>query len=106
MAQQQVDLERKLHLEVELQAEIVHQQMQQTNYRPLKKVFGDLEREIGELNQDFFSSDNAIKKVPKKKITNCSSRNGSKYSPTKLKARNFLTNVSYNRVKEVEEICY
>ena len=101
MAQQEVDLERKLRLEAELRTEIEHQQKQQTNYPPLKKVVDDLEREIGELNQDFFSSDNAVKKIPKKKIASCSS-NGSNYSPTKVKARNLLTNVSYTRVKEID----
>ena len=102
MAQQEVDLEQKLRLEAELQAEIIQQQMQQTNYPPLKKVVDDLEREMGGLNQDFFSSDNAVKKIPQKKITNCSSRKGSNYSPTKVKVKNFLTKVSYNRVKEVD----
>ena len=44
-----------------------------------------------ELNQDFSSSD---KVNQKKKI-----RKNNNYSPTKVKARNLLTNVSYNRIK-------
>ena len=40
-----------------------------------------------ELNQDIFSDDKAIKKG---------------YSSTKIKARNFLTNVSYNRIKATD----
>ena len=40
-----------------------------------------------ELNQDIFSGDKAIKKG---------------YSSTKIKARNFLTNVSYNRIKTTD----
>ena len=40
-----------------------------------------------ELNQDIFSDDKAIKKG---------------YSSTKIKARNFLTNVSYNRIKAAD----
>ena len=40
-----------------------------------------------ELNQDIFSDDKAIKKG---------------YSSTKIKARNFLTNVSYNRIKTTD----
>ena len=47
-----------------------------------------------ELNQDFSSSDNVVKLIPKKKM--CKNVN---YSPTKVKARNFLSNVSYNRIK-------
>ena len=47
-----------------------------------------------ELNQDFCSSDNVVKLIPKKKI-----RKNVNYSPTKVKARNFLMNVSYNRIK-------
>ena len=39
-----------------------------------------------ELNQDIFSDDKAIKN----------------YSSTKIKARNFLTNVSYNRITTVD----
>ena len=47
-----------------------------------------------ELNQDFSSSDNVVKLIPKKKMGK-----NVHYSPTKVKARNFLTNVSYNRIK-------
>ena len=47
-----------------------------------------------ELNQDFSSSDNVVKLIPKKKM-----RKNVNYSPTKVKVRNFLTNVSYNRIK-------
>ena len=47
-----------------------------------------------ELNQDFSSSDNVVKLIPKKKM-----RKNVNYSPTKVKARNFLTKVSYNRIK-------
>ena len=43
-----------------------------------------------ELNLDIFLSDNDIKKKEKK------------YSSTKVKARNFLTNVSYNGVKKID----
>ena len=43
-----------------------------------------------ELNQDFSSSDNVIKLIPKKKM---------RKSPTKVKTRIFLTNISYNRIK-------
>ena len=58
----------------------------------LKSITESLEREV---NQDFFSSNNVI--IPKKTIKK---RSFYKYSPTKVKARNFLTNISYNRVKD------
>ena len=58
---------------------------------PLQKVMDGLQKE---LNQDFSSSDNVVKLIPKKKM-----RKNVNYSPTKVKARNFLTNVSYNRIK-------
>ena len=47
-----------------------------------------------ELNRDFSSTDNVIELIPNKKM-----RKYVNYSPTKVKARNFLTNVSYNRIK-------
>ena len=45
-----------------------------------------------ELNLGIFSSDKVIEKKTKAEI--------SKYSSTKVKARNFLTNVSYNGIKD------
>ena len=60
---------------------------------PLKSITESLEKD---LNQDFFSSDNVI--IPKKTIKKRSSLNN--YSLTKVKARNFLRNISYNRVKD------
>ena len=53
-----------------------------------------------ELNQNIYSSNNVIKKIPKKEIKRVRSTNN--YSVRKVKARNFLTNVSYNRVKETD----
>ena len=60
----------------------------------LKNITESLEREV---NQDFFSSNSVIQKILKKEIKKRSFNN---YSPTKVKARNFLTNISYNRVKD------
>ena len=104
MAQQEIELnrEKKLRLEAELKNEINYQQNLSMGYPPLKKIVVDLEREIETLNQDFSSSDNAVKKIPKKDLKNIERKrdNGNNYSPTKVKARNFLTNVSYCRVKE------
>ena len=64
---------------------------------PLQKTMESPEKE---LNQNIYSSDNVIKKNPKKEITRVCSTNN--YSATKVKARNFLTNVSYDRVKEAD----
>ena len=61
---------------------------------PLKSIMKSLEKE---LNQDFFPSNNLI--IPKKKTIKKRS-SFINYSLTKIKARNFLTNISYSRVKE------
>ena len=58
---------------------------------PLQKTMDRLQKE---LSQDFSSSDNVVKLIPKKKM-----HKNLNYSPTKVKERNFLTNVSYNRIK-------
>ena len=89
MPQAQID-ERKQYLGEVQSAEV------RTN--PLQKVTDDLQKE---LYLGFFSDDNAVTKqtplIPKKKIR----RNlKSNYSTTKVKARNFLTNALYNRVKQ------
>ena len=97
MTQKQVDIQKLLELEQQEH----HQNFQVEESKtaavniqdPLAETMKSLERE---LNLDIFSSDNAIEK----KITkNQRSRSPSikKYSSTKVKARNFLTNVSYNR---------
>ena len=93
MTQAQIE-ENKRYLKEVQKAEIRSSQIS-----PLKKITDNLEKE---LNLGFFSNDNAVATqetllVPKKKIR----RNGkSNYSSTKVKARNFLTNVSYNRIKD------
>ena len=53
---------------------------------PLKSITESLEREV---NQDFFSSNNII--IPKRK--KIKKRSFNNYSLTKVKARNFLTNI-------------
>ena len=58
---------------------------------PLQKMMDGLQKE---LNRDFSSSNNVIELIPKKKM-----RKYVNYSSTKVKAINFLTNVSYNRIK-------
>ena len=87
MTQAQVDfqtllnLEEKRHLEeekIEKQSETV-----ESIPFPLEKTMSQLQ---DELNRDIFMDDKAIKN----------------YSSTKIKARNFLTNVSYNRITTVD----
>ena len=57
----------------------------------LQKTMDGLQKE---LNRDFSSSDNVIELIPKKRMQKYVN-----YSSTKVKARNFLANVSYNRIK-------
>ena len=76
-----LDLEEKRHLEeeiIETQSETV-----ESIPFPLEKTMSQLQ---DELNRDIFMDDKAIKN----------------YNSTKIKARNFLTNVSYNRITTVD----
>ena len=50
------------------------------------------------LNQDFSQDDNDVKKKKKKAAARALARK--KYSTTKIKARNFLTNIAYRRYKK------
>ena len=53
------------------------------------------------LNQDFFQDDNTIQKKQKRKISTKKPRKvKTPYSPTKIKARNYLSNISYSRICE------
>ena len=65
---------------------------------PLKDVLADMERDL-ELNRNFFLGNNVDREkiIPKKGMRK--NRNSKNYSPTKVKARNFLMNISYNRLK-------
>ena len=85
------------------QAQIVQMQ-KDLNYQqnPLAKIINDSEKEaLSQPNQDFSSNNNAVQKVPKKEMKKKRENN---YSTTKVKARNFLTNVSYFRVKDTDLI--
>ena len=91
MTQAQVDfqkllnLEQKRHLEEEEEevVEIEKSEIVESIPFPLEKTMSQLQ---DELNRDIFLDDKAIKN----------------YSSTKIKARNFLTNVSYNRITTVD----
>ena len=100
MTQQQVDLHKLLMLEQQQKnyqgLEIPEMITQQVNIQnPLLETVGALEKE---LNQDIYSSDNATHRIAKK--TQRSSYYVKKYSSTKVKARNFLSIASYNRIKK------
>ena len=77
MAQATVDFQNLLNLERER-----HLQEEELGEKTLETVPFPLEKTMKELNQNIFLDDKAIKN----------------YSNTKVKARNFLTNVSYNRI--------
>ena len=52
-----------------------------------------------ELNLDLSLNDNTVQKAPPLPAKKRPCKRSNNYSATKIKARNFLTNVSYNRVK-------
>ena len=88
MTQAQVDFQTLINLEEKrhLEEEIIEKQQSETVESipfPLEKTMSQLE---DELNRDIFIDDKAIKN----------------YSSTKIKARDFLTNVSYNRITTVD----
>ena len=71
-------------------------------HNPLKNVLMNIKKDL-ELTQNFFLDNKAnyekiIPRKEMKKSCNCNSKN---YSPTKVKVQNFLTNISYNRLKNV-----
>ena len=61
---------------------------------PLSEILKDLEKE---LDQDFSHDNNVV--CEKKKMSNTPRK---VYSPTRVKAQNFLTNISYSQVKEAD----
>ena len=93
MTQRQVDLQKLLELEQkryqQSQAALSEaKEATATIQNPLAETIASLEREV---NLDIFLSNNDIKKINKKEVN--------KYSSTKVKARNFLTNSSYTGIK-------
>ena len=90
MAQKQVELQKLILMEQEREKEQATMELNQlltttkTTTYPLSETMKSLEKE---LNLDIFLSDKDLKK---QKI---------KYISTKVKARNFLTNISYNGIK-------
>ena len=75
--------------------------MQEQN--PLKNVLTDMKKDL-ELNQIFFLDNNVDheKIIPRKEMKKSRNRNSKNYSPTKVKVQNFLTNITYNRLKNVD----
>ena len=89
MTQKQIELQKLILMEQEREKEWSKKELNQlltaTKTNPLSETMKSLEKE---LNQDIFSDDKDLKKEKKK------------YSSTKVKARNFLTNISYNGIKD------
>ena len=80
MAQQEVDFQNLLSQEQE--RHLQEEKLKEPNEIATTEISFPLEKTMKELNQNIFSNDKAIKS----------------YNNSKVKARNFLTNVSYNRI--------
>ena len=99
MAQEQVKIiKRELEQSLERATEA---------QKPLNNLVQGLDQEL-ELSQNFFLDNNVDYGqqqqqhfIPKKTIRRCSSHRKKRYSPTKVKSRNFLTNISYNCLKHI-----
>ena len=96
MTQHRADLRKEQEKLLELEvAPLTYFMAKEQTKSPLTTVVKDLEKE---LNQDFSNEDNVVrtqniiakKDIKRKKV----------YSLAKVKARNFLTNLSYKRVKK------
>ena len=93
--------------------QFIEVEQKQMNYPsfPLSKVTEDLEKES---DLDFSHDDNAVREknlIPKKDINITNEKQQTLishvsyrkvYSPTKVKARNFSTNIAHTRVKDVD----
>ena len=93
MTQQQVELQKLILMEQKREKERLTKESNQllkaqAISNPLSETMKSLEKE---LNLDIFLNDKDFKKEEKKEKK--------KYSSTKVKARNFLTNISYNGIK-------
>ena len=94
MTQKQLELQKLISMEQKREKEFSKKELMelltptQTTSYPLSETMKSLEKE---LNLDIFSDDKDLKKQEKKEKK--------KYSSTKVKARNFLTNISYNGIK-------
>ena len=94
MTQKQIELQKLISMEQEREKEFSKKELMellaptQTTTFPLEKTMKSLEKE---LNLDIYLDDKDLKKQEKKEKK--------KYSSTKVKARNFLTNISYNGIK-------
>ena len=80
MAQAEVEFQKLLNLEQERHSQ--EENLEEPKETTTTEISFPLEKTMKELNQNIFSDDKAIKS----------------YNNSKVKARNFLTNVSYNRI--------
>ena len=105
MTQKQVDLQMLLE---EKQQKDYLDSLQTTQGFPMstpQDIFNSLQKTMEllekELNRDIYLSDNAVNnRITKKKKLSQPKTTINRYSSTKVKARNFLSNVSYNRMKK------
>ena len=94
MAQKQVEIQKLLEQKKEREysmndlEQLLLTQLTMTVRNPLSETMKSLEKE---LNQNIYLDD--------KELTNNERKQKKKYSSTKVKARNFLTNISYNGIK-------
>ena len=71
--------------------------------------FPNIEVSGNQLNQDFFQENKDIpKKKKKERKAKTVRKNKTLYSPTKIKARKFLSNIGYSRIcqKEFSNVCF
>ena len=98
MTQRQVDLRKEQEQRLELEvAPLTYFMVKEQTKNPLTTVVKDLEKE---LNQDFSNENNVVRTQTQNIIAKKDIKPKKVYSSTKVKARNFLTNLSYKRVKK------
>ena len=72
-----------------------NEEEQETKDEETKEILGDGQTEK---NRDFFPTEKSIAK--RKKVRYTATR--IKYSPTRVKSRNFLSNISYNSISKAD----
>ena len=97
ITQAQVDEKRLLETAQKAAQEAEKYYLHSSRYPPTQKAMNEAKKE---LNLDFSLNDNAVQKAPPLPAKKRPRKRSNNYSTTMVKARNFLANVSYNRVKE------
>ena len=73
----------------------------------IKSTYPNTEVSGSQLNQDFCQDNKDIPKQKERKARTAR-KNKTSYSPTKIKARNFLSNIAYSKIceKDFSDICF